>query len=372
MDENSSSDISSGGGTGASVTPHEQGAALMKMGRFAEAAAALRRAVETDPNDEASWRLLGGALASKGDPAGAMEAFRHAVELVPDSAKNHYNLALAYQGAGDLYQAKTHLERALALEPGYEQARLRLDELAGQADLMGSGSAAGMAAQQPSTAAAAAAPPAESAFERTMVMDAMSPATETASPGLSTVGGGGGSSYQTPPVAGSSGSDIPSLRPVAGVGAGGPPPAEPTIMGTGGGGGTGAYAPTPMMGMAYGQANNTSGMKGEVPAELQGGWNWGAFWFSWLWLMNHGLVAWGVGLLVLSFIPYISILSLGAAIYLGVSGNKLGWQNRRFDSIDDFRACQRKWAMWILYLLIPMVLIWVLILIPLIMNGVRR
>ena len=124
---------------GAPVTAHDQGAALMRLGRFPEAAQALRRAVELDPTDEGSWRLLGGALASQGDSAGAVAAFERAAQLAPSSAKNQYNLAVALQNTDRLYEAKTRLEQALALDPDYDQARNLLDELVRQGETRGYG-----------------------------------------------------------------------------------------------------------------------------------------------------------------------------------------------------------------------------------------
>jgi hypothetical protein len=113
-----------------------------------------------------------------------------------------------------------------------------------------------------------------------------------------------------------------------------------------------AYAPAPVLGQVYGQAVNNSGSQGPVPAELAGGWNWGAFYFSWIWLFNHKMTGLAVGLLVFNIlsvvIPFIGILGLPAAIWLGVSGNKMAWQNRRWDSIEDCKACQRVWAFWVL------------------------
>ncbi len=125
MDERESS---SGGGGETSLA---EGTARMKEGRFSEAAAALRRAVEENPADETGWRLLGGALASAGDPEGAVAAFEQAVALAPASARNHYNLAVGLQATGRDAEAINHLEQALALDPNYQQARAALESLRG-------------------------------------------------------------------------------------------------------------------------------------------------------------------------------------------------------------------------------------------------
>jgi len=109
--------------------PREEGAALLRQGRFAEAANFLRQATQQDPGDESSWRLLGGALASMGDQFGAVSAFQRASVINPTSAKNHYNLAVALQGVGQIEEARDHLQKALEFDSSYEQARARLNEL---------------------------------------------------------------------------------------------------------------------------------------------------------------------------------------------------------------------------------------------------
>lgn len=99
---------------------------------------------------------------------------------------------------------------------------------------------------------------------------------------------------------------------------------------------------------------NTSGQQGETPAEIRGGWNWGAFYFSWIWGLNHKVYITFLTLpcTLLGFIPYIgflfSLAALGCRIWFGIKGNEWAWQYRRFDSTDHFRAVQRIWAYWAL------------------------
>lgn len=101
----------------------------MRERRFREAAEALADAVEQNPDDLTAWRLLGGARVALGDKQGAVDAFEHALALAPTQPKNHYNLALALQVTGDRVGARNSLQQALLLDPGYEQAQLRLHEL---------------------------------------------------------------------------------------------------------------------------------------------------------------------------------------------------------------------------------------------------
>jgi tetratricopeptide (TPR) repeat protein len=293
---------------GAAPTPdrlREEGAAYLRQGRFADAVRVLYAALEASPEDEVTWRLLGGALSSQGEHAQAVEAFRRAVALVPDAARNHYNLGVALEAAGDRLEAEAALARAMELDPGYDQARARLSILQSRAT---------PTYEMPRSGAAA--------------MDV--PSGDVPSGGVPV-----GSVYNSVPALRS---DVADAPPPPLYSAGGP-------MGA-------AYAPSPLLGQSQFDTMNTSGTKGTVPHEIRGGWNWGAFWFSWLWLINHGLVGWGIGLFFISLIPYLGgLVALGAHIYLGIQGNELGWQNRRFESTEHFKLVQKIWGGWILKIL---------------------
>ena len=99
-------------------------------------------------------------------------------------------------------------------------------------------------------------------------------------------------------------------------------------------------------------------LNGPFPLELKR-WNWGAFLFNWVWALAHN--SW-FGLLAL-FFPVVSFLALFAsgwvlaivffagligtvavAILLGIKGNKLAWQNRKFANREEFESVQRIWA----------------------------
>lgn len=338
----------------------EQGMALMKMGRMAEAVQALQRAVADDANDEQSWRLLGGALSARGDQAGAVRAFEQSAQLAPSSPKSHYNLAVALQATGQLYEAKSHLDQALALNPNYDQARALLDELARQADTRGSGMA--QATDDAPLSPAASSRPAAYAPPAVAAGDDLAPVG-----GPTAFGGGGMSAPGGTSVGGRSagGDDLASVGGNAGAYAGAPPPPPPPP----GGAQTsvpslgtspynppipppGAYAPPPpVLGQAYGYAGaNTSGMQGDVPVELQGGWNWGAFGLTFFWLLTHKMVGWAIGFFVLNFV--CGLLALPISIYMGIAGNKLAWQNRQWSSVEDCKACQKTWANWAIPLFI--------------------
>ena len=292
----------------------------MREGKASEAATLLRQATELNPQDEGGWRLLGAALGQSHDLAGSVSAFQRAVALVPGSAKNHYNLAVALQVAERDNEARQHLEKALALDPAYEQARLRLRDLA---------------------AKTAPAPMGK------MAPSAPSPPTMSLTP----VGGGG-----LQPIGG-------GLSPIGGglapMGGGTPePPAPSGLQPVGGGAPAPSYDSsgyTPPSSLNNPAAPPTGsrdkpldmhegiratgfdayrGMQGDVDSAVRG-WNWGAFLLSPFWLINHGMREIGWGWIIGSFIlgsgfstfhiPWASgifnILQFGVSIFLGICGS---------------------------------------------------
>ena len=89
---------------------------------------------------------------------------------------------------------------------------------------------------------------------------------------------------------------------------------------------------------------NTSGTMGPVPPEIaHNRWNWGAFFLAWIWLAAHKMPGWALLGFCLLFVP---VVNLGVIIALGVTGNHHGWQNRRFDSVQQFQEVQKRWANW--------------------------
>jgi len=86
-----------------------------------------------------------------------------------------------------------------------------------------------------------------------------------------------------------------------------------------------------------GQNTSGTGRLAILPAELKG-WNWGAFWLGWIWgIRNRTWIAF------LEFIPYFGLVW---TFILGAKGNKWAWQNQKWDSIEQYKASQRRWAMW--------------------------
>jgi hypothetical protein len=112
------------------------------------------------------------------------------------------------------------------------------------------------------------------------------------------------------------------------------------------------------------------GTAGELPADLRGRWNWGAFWLPVPWGLSHNVrqpllvfVLWAVAVMLNSSAEVIGIPAIGprnarvgpvwlilwpAGIAVGAwcarRGNEWAWANRRFQSAEHFREVQRMWA----------------------------
>ncbi|AND68077.1 hypothetical protein ATSB10_06230 [Dyella thiooxydans] len=83
---------------------------------------------------------------------------------------------------------------------------------------------------------------------------------------------------------------------------------------------------------------NTSGggSAAAVPAEIRR-WNWGAFLLSWIWgIGNNTFIA---------FLMFVPLVNMAMPFVLGAKGSAWAWQNKRWESVEAFKATQRKWAL---------------------------
>lgn len=87
-----------------------------------------------------------------------------------------------------------------------------------------------------------------------------------------------------------------------------------------------------------------------VPPEVDR-WNWGAFLLTWIWgVGNNTFIA------LLVFVPFANIVM---PFVLGAHGSAWAWRNKRWESIEAFRATQRRWAQWGLAMLVLFALLFV-------------
>ncbi len=84
---------------------------------------------------------------------------------------------------------------------------------------------------------------------------------------------------------------------------------------------------------------NTSGQGAlaSVPADVDR-WNWGAFLLNWIWgIGNNTFIA------LLMFVPFVNF---AMPFVLGAKGSVWAWRNKRWESVEEFKTVQRKWALW--------------------------
>lgn len=105
---------------------HTLGLALIKEGRFADAADSFSAAVERDPDAVDSWLNRGVALKEAGDLAGAETSYRRALALAPQDPIVSNNLANVLGAQGRHDDAIAFYKDAIALNPAYADAKANL------------------------------------------------------------------------------------------------------------------------------------------------------------------------------------------------------------------------------------------------------
>ena len=84
------------------------------------------------------------------------------------------------------------------------------------------------------------------------------------------------------------------------------------------------------------------------------GWNWGAFFFNWLWGIFNG-VYWPLLMLIpagLSYrYPAASVVSFIMCVILGIYGNEMAWSNKYWRNATEFNETQRKWSIAVLWVI---------------------
>ena len=86
-----------------------------------------------------------------------------------------------------------------------------------------------------------------------------------------------------------------------------------------------------------------------------GKWNWGAFFFGWIWgVFNKvyislvqlvlGVLGFAITLMGMGIIsPIFTITNLGISIWLGVKGSQMAWDNGAYRNLEHFRASRHNW-----------------------------
>ncbi|WJR80801.1 tetratricopeptide repeat protein [Bradyrhizobium sp. NP1] len=102
------------------------GLVLQQQGRFADAIAAHRHALELNPGYAEAFLALGNALKEQRDVDGAMQAYRSAVAARPSYAEAHNNIGVLLQMQGRFEEAASAYRAAVAAQPAYLEAQFNL------------------------------------------------------------------------------------------------------------------------------------------------------------------------------------------------------------------------------------------------------
>ena len=84
-------------------------------------------------------------------------------------------------------------------------------------------------------------------------------------------------------------------------------------------------------------------------------WNWGAFYFGWLWgvfnkvyvalvqlvvsILSYALTIMGLGIIA----PLFGLINIGISIWLGVKGSQMAWDNGAYRNLEHFRSSRHNW-----------------------------
>jgi len=106
-----------------------EGTVLSYLGDTEGAAAALRRAVETDPADFEAQLGLGAVLHTARDLDGARDHLQRALQLKPESTVARYEWARLERTEGQVEAAARDLERVVRADPNWAQPHVELAAL---------------------------------------------------------------------------------------------------------------------------------------------------------------------------------------------------------------------------------------------------
>ena len=95
---------------------HNLAAIAYSRGNLDEAERLEREALAISPDYAEAWNALGAIAIVRKQPADAIEALTRATQLAPQNAQAFQNLALAFQGAGRMQEARAAADRACALD----------------------------------------------------------------------------------------------------------------------------------------------------------------------------------------------------------------------------------------------------------------
>ncbi|KAA9383632.1 FecR domain-containing protein [Neorhizobium galegae] len=91
-------------------------------GDYQGALADLEAAIKVAPGSSTTWNAIGNIQAARNANREAEAAFRKSIELDPQDPLAHSNLAIFYLDIGRIGDAKREIDKALAIDPGFDTA----------------------------------------------------------------------------------------------------------------------------------------------------------------------------------------------------------------------------------------------------------
>ena len=110
-------------------TYHNMGLILARMGKLDQAEKLFINAIELKEDFASAYSALGNLYRLKEKPLRAIQNFRKATEYDPDNPTYYYNLAMSFVEVGETGQAARMFEKALSLDPGFEEAKTKLSQI---------------------------------------------------------------------------------------------------------------------------------------------------------------------------------------------------------------------------------------------------
>lgn len=107
----------------------DEGMAASREGRYADAEAAFRQALEADPDNATAHLNLGSVRVQLGRTQDALKSYETALRLEPENSRAHFNMGTLLSAIGEEAGATEHFERAIELYPGYRAAHFNLANL---------------------------------------------------------------------------------------------------------------------------------------------------------------------------------------------------------------------------------------------------
>jgi tetratricopeptide (TPR) repeat protein len=103
-----------------------RGRVAFRFGRYQDAAAEFRKAVQAQPESVPARINLAAALAEAGDRNGAKEQLREVLKLAPANGTAHFNLGTLMALEGETAGAVVHFQEAVRIDPNDGPARVGL------------------------------------------------------------------------------------------------------------------------------------------------------------------------------------------------------------------------------------------------------